>query len=432
VKVLYDVSVLGAAELDETARTGVYRFTAELGRKLAGAPDISLEFSTLQNSLLYKYAKTCVSDFIPYQVPFIESKIRKPKQGKQAGKERLVSWVQFLVKKVKGGFPDSIKEKLDKIRQTRSWHLASLGTISSELIKVIEEFDILHLPWFIDKSLSQLRNVKIFLTIHDLLPLRFPNLFSYSNRESFLRNLRSINDKIWIHCVSNSTRNDVLELLKKKVNPDRVFVVPLAASNHFRRIVNRSVLEEIKGKYGIPSNAQYLLSICTLEPRKNLVSALRAFSIVAQKKDHIKFLLVGTKGWHYKKIFKLVQDLGIGNDVIFTGYVLDEDLPALYSAAMCFVYPSYYEGFGLPPLEAMSCGVPVVVSNRASLPEVVGNAGLYVDPDDVEGIAKSITRILNNDCLRKELSEKAMKRASLFSWEKTVRDIIAMYRLSRS
>jgi glycosyltransferase involved in cell wall biosynthesis len=133
-------------------------------------------------------------------------------------------------------------------------------------------------------------------------------------------------------------------------------------------------------------------------------------------------------GWKYGHMFRLVEQLKLQDRVIFTGYVPDFDLPALYNGASLFVYPSFYEGFGLPPLEAMACGTPVIVSHATSLPEVVGDAGIYVDPFDVEQISSSIDTVLSDAELRQNLGERGLKRAKLFSWEKTAKETILLYK----
>lgn len=138
-------------------------------------------------------------------------------------------------------------------------------------------------------------------------------------------------------------------------------------------------------------------------------------------------LIVGKKGWKYKSIFETVDILNLQKDVIFSDYVPDEYLTLLYNAADLFVYPSLYEGFGLPPLEAMACGTPVITSNTSSLPEVVGDAGVMIDPYDVDGLAKAMFEVLTNEGLREDMRKKGLKRAKLFSWEKTAKETLKIY-----
>ena len=172
----------------------------------------------------------------------------------------------------------------------------------------------------------------------------------------------------------------------------------------------------------------YVLSLCTLEPRKNIEQVLRCFVRLVRENPlpELSLVLAGTKGWDFERIFDEIKGAAeIRGRIIVTGYVDDDDLPALYGGATMFVYPSFYEGFGLPPLEAMQCGVPVISSNTSSLPEVVGDAGLMVDPADEAGLCQAMYRLCHEQSLREQLSARAVARARLFSWERCGRETVA-------
>jgi len=178
---------------------------------------------------------------------------------------------------------------------------------------------------------------------------------------------------------------------------------------------------------GLPQ--EFLLHVGTLEPRKNLALLLRAYArLRAAGGDQPPLILAGAKGWMWESLFSQVEHLGIGDSVHFQGYVSSEELPLWYNAAACFVYPSLCEGFGLPPLEAMACGTPVVSSNAASLPEVVGNAGLLLDPLDEEGWSHEMARVLSGAELRKELADRGQDRARRFSWGRAAEETVDVYR----
>jgi glycosyltransferase involved in cell wall biosynthesis len=173
----------------------------------------------------------------------------------------------------------------------------------------------------------------------------------------------------------------------------------------------------------------YILFVGTLEPRKNVPGLLQAYrQLVDAKATDALLVLVGGKGWLYEEIFERVETLRLAGRVRFLQGVANNDLPALYNAAGVLVAPSFYEGFGLPPLEAMACGTPAVVANRASLPEVVGDAGLLIDPDNVEDIAQAITRVLADERLRARMREDGLAQAACFSWERTARETLNVYR----
>ena len=158
----------------------------------------------------------------------------------------------------------------------------------------------------------------------------------------------------------------------------------------------------------------------TLEPRKNITRLLEAFA-KTKSRETLALVIAGKKGWLYKGIFETVKKLNLANRVILTGFVDDEDLPSVYSSARAFVYPSLYEGFGLPPLEAMACGTPVITSDTTSLPEVVGKAALLVDPTDAEAIAAAMRRLMDDVALGHNLLQLGLERAKEFSWQQTAR-----------
>ncbi|HUV05756.1 MAG TPA: glycosyltransferase family 1 protein, partial [Armatimonadota bacterium] len=227
-----------------------------------------------------------------------------------------------------------------------------------------------------------------------------------------------------IIAISESTKRDIVELLGA---PEHKIYTTLLGVDPPYRPVSDERKERVAREHGLGHST--ILYLGTLEPRKNIPALLAAFS-QARKSSPAKdctLVLAGGKGWFFNQTFKLVEDLGLKESVRFTGYVPAEDLPALYSAATVFVYPSLHEGFGLPPLEAMACGTPVITSNASSLPEVVGDAGIMVDPYNVEELAGAILRVLCDPDLRQEMSAKGLERAKKFSWEETARQTLKVY-----
>jgi glycosyltransferase involved in cell wall biosynthesis len=188
-------------------------------------------------------------------------------------------------------------------------------------------------------------------------------------------------------------------------------------------------LQRVRHNYGI--DGDYILSVGSIQPRKNLARLVRAYASLRgdDLADKLpKLVLVGKCAWLYDETLRALDETKVKDDVVLTGYVPEGDLPALYSGALCFVYPSYFEGFGLPPLEAMKCGAAVIVGNRTSLPEVVGDAGLAVDPFDIDAIAGAIRKLINDPALRRELSVKGLQRANEFNWRETAMKTLAVYK----
>ncbi len=222
---------------------------------------------------------------------------------------------------------------------------------------------------------------------------------------------------------SEATKREIEHYLR--IPAERIRVVYEAARPKMQPLPPADCAAVLQ-KHGI--DRPYLLYTGTIEPRKNLLKLLRAYSEIIHTTEHrLKLVLCGGRGWLDNEIFDLVTALNLQEMVQFTGYVEDEDLPALYSACEVFVYPSLYEGFGLPPLEAMACGAPVVTSNTSSLPEVVGNAGVMVSPHEASELAQALVNLLNDPAQRGHLRQAGLARAQLFSWERAAHETQAVY-----
>lgn len=270
--------------------------------------------------------------------------------------------------------------------------------------------------------------IRSFVTLHDAIPFLFPTLSESSIARETCENLIT-SDGIFF--VSNHTKKD-FERIIPNVNRCRRCVVPLAASDNFIKKNTKLALEYVKEKYGIPKGKKFVFSLCSLAPHKNLIRNLRCFSLFVIK-NHIEDLIWIVGGGTFEKFTKDLKENGINFNSTCTkhiGYVDDDDLPVLYSNAEWFVYTSQYEGFGLPPLEAMQCGCPVIVSNNSSLPEVVGNAGILIDWDSDEQHVAAYEKYYFDEKLRRENIQKGLERAKMFSWEKTVNEIVRVMKES--
>jgi glycosyltransferase involved in cell wall biosynthesis len=281
--------------------------------------------------------------------------------------------------------------------------------------------DVLHSPVHVLPAACPCRSV---VTIHDLSAFRFPQAFPPIQRRYLqLFTKRSARKADAVVAISESTRRDVIEMLG--VSPDRVSVVLNGVDPSYRPAAEAD-RQRAADLYGIGPND--VLYLGTLEPRKNIPALITAFSRATKHLPaDVRLIVAGARGWMYDSIFKLAEDLGLVERVRFVGYIPAEDHAALYSAAAVFVYPSLYEGFGLPPLEAMACGTPVIASNASSLPEVVGDAGLLVDPRDTDALGDAMIRLLGDSGLRAELRERGLERAAQFSWESSARRTLDVY-----
>ncbi len=314
-------------------------------------------------------------------------------------------------------------EAAANVRRVTVWtpphHRLERWTLGLEVARL--QLDLLHST----DSIPPARGARRFVvTVHDLNFLYYPQFLTAESR-------RYYNDQIaWavgradhILADSEATRNDLHRLLG--VPLEKVTTVYLAADPAFRPLPAAEV-ERALASYGLAPG--YLLFVGTLEPRKNLPGLLSAYRILLDRRQvDAPLLLVGGRGWLYEETFQRVEKLGLAGRVRFLENVADADLPALMNGAALLATPSFYEGFGLPALEAMSCGTPVVVSNRGSLPEVVGQAAVQVDPDDPASIAAGIARLLHDAGLRARLREEGLAQAARFTWEETARQTLAVY-----
>lgn len=265
---------------------------------------------------------------------------------------------------------------------------------------------------------------KQVVTIHDLAFMKYPKVVEQKIYNYMMRWVPySVNLADEIIADSENTKKDIIELLK--VPENKISVIYLAADKHFKKQLNM-VITNVKLKYKLPD--KYFLYLGTLEPKKNLPLLIEAMKLLKQNYDsEYKLVVVGAKGWKFNPIFERVHELGLEEDVIFTGYIADQDLPAIYSGATAFMFPSLYEGFGIPLLEAMQCEVPVIASNASCIPEVVNKGGILLDPTDVESWVEAMHNISSDKELHQQYVKKGLEQASKFSWEKVARETLEVY-----
>ena len=285
-----------------------------------------------------------------------------------------------------------------------------------------KDIDLLHFPSQI--PFIQTKRYNSVATIHDL------SVFTYAHTHPWMRVFlhklllkRYLTNQKLVITNSECTKTDVVRHLG--IESSRVFVTPLAASEKFYRVTPQQA-ERVRRKYNLPS--KFILNVGTIEPRKNPHTLLKSF--LSLKKNDLWLVYVGKAGWKCGPFIDYLKQKAYGSKVIWLGYVDFEDLPSLYSAAELFVYPSFYEGFGIPVLEALKCGVPTIVSNKSSLPEVVGNAALVIDPNNSNELKNAILNAMNNIDLRERLQIEGPKQASKFSWQKTCQATIKAYKIS--
>ena len=275
-----------------------------------------------------------------------------------------------------------------------------------------------------DHLLPPLAHTRSVFTLHDLTALKFPTAHTQLNRR-FLQLMlpRFLRAADIVIADSHSTKRDALQLYH--LSADRVRVVHLGVDARFKPI-NTVSARGVRERYHLPE--RFILAVGTIEPRKNLIVLLEAYHGLRQHNPDVQLVIAGKRGWHSEPFFERLQALGLMDQVQLLGFVADENLPALYSLAEVFAFPSIYEGFGLPVLEAMACGAPVICSDTSSLPEVVDEAAILRPPTDVRAWTQALSQLTADIAQRAELRARGLKQAARFTWENTARETYEVYR----
>lgn len=279
--------------------------------------------------------------------------------------------------------------------------------------------DLLHSTDFIPPFRRYFKSV---VTVHDLGFLHFPETLTESSRRYYGRIGRAVRSANRVIAVSQATRDDLIRLVD--ADPDKIDVVLEAADPAYQPISSEHELAAARRRLGV--DRPYVLFVGSLEPRKNLPRLLEAFALVRREAD-VQLALVGRRGWLFQPIFERLAALGLEPHVRVVEGVPHAELAPIYSAAAVLAFPSLYEGFGLPAVEAMACGCPVVASDRGSLPEVVGQAGLLVPADDSAALAKALLSVLTSRGRRDDLVGRGLERAAAFSWRRAATETLAVY-----
>jgi glycosyltransferase involved in cell wall biosynthesis len=270
---------------------------------------------------------------------------------------------------------------------------------------------------------------KVINTIHDLSFLLYPETMDKRNLGFLKKNIQySVDRPDKIITISENSKNEIIKHLQ--VDSNKIEIIYPGVDYHaYHTIHDQLSIDAVMNKYHLPK--EYILYMGTLEPRKNIVGIVEAFSMLKRNTGvatkQVRLVLAGKKGWLYEPIFSKVQELGLEQEVVFTDYVEEKDKPIIYGQARAFVFPSLYEGFGIPVLEAMAASVPVITSNTSSLPEVVGDAGVLVDPMDTEAIAKAMYKLIQDEGYVKQLIKRGDSQAQKFTWEASAHKLYEVY-----
>ncbi len=419
MRVIYDISVLGKGFYIPGARTGVFRAIENLAKELVLAEAVTLFSSTLSVISYFE----CMS-YLQSNVPLAGIPLLKPNVN-----EGLLEIFLERHKRINTGSSTSFYMKL--MGRLLNNRIADRAFARSIMYPIdLEAAEIYHSPFYtFPEQIKKSKKLKKVITVYDLIPVLYPQFFQFQENGLIHRVLKGIENDTWVTCISQATKIDLCNYLPA-LDPAKVFVTPLAASDMFYQSKDQAMQENVRTKFGIPEG-QYMLSLSTLEPRKNIIQTIKCFTRLVKEQNitDLSLVLAGTKGWDFDNIFnEITTSPEIRERIIVTGYVPDIDLASLYSGATMFVYPSFYEGFGLPPLEAMQCGVPVITSNTSSLPEVVGDAGIMVDPQDADELCEAMLKIYNSSDVRTQMALASLEQAKKFSWERCAEQTIDVYK----
>lgn len=418
LNIIYDATQLVDGECNKAFRRGIYFVSLNILKELLKRPDVHvcLWSSPSKCFLLNELKKRNFSNASFYYEKYLLT---------QFISERLTRLRSFAWEMEKHFFIRKILWSMIFLGEFLVNLLVSLRNAFSFQTKGAFFSPQDAVPWCFRRK----KNLRRFIFLHDVIPLK---LLAYSWQKEkgwFAKLIRNINPSDYFFANSEETKKDFCRFFPQ-LKTEQIKVVYLAAEESFGPVKEAPILDYIKEKYKLPHEKKYIFSLCSLEPRKNLIRAVNAF-ITFVKKNNIQDLVWIMGGGQYENFSEQIKRESLNPEfydqyIVYAGYVDDEDLPALYSNAEWFVFTSQYEGFGLPPLEAMQCGCPVITSNNSSLPEVVGDAGLMIDWDSDEQHVEAYEKYYFDKALRGEKKRKGLERAETFSWKKTSDEIVCV------
>ena len=405
INVLYDATLICKILKNNSSRSGIFFVAYNVLLELLKREDF--------NVYLYSSKPVKLRQVINQYKEFNKCKIYKPV---------LINYVDFLLKMLA-----KKNNKLIKVFfSLQNFLLKTLYKFYFGHLLSFDDIDVYFSPAFaVPEFIRRNKDIKVYTIFHDAIPLvnNFRKNISYRWFYKLINSIES-NDKYFSN--SEYTKSDFIKHVPK-INEDNITVIPLSTGKPYFRLEDTLYINQIKRKYGIPTDKKYIFSLCNLDPRKNLIFAIKNFLRFVEKNklDNMIFVLGGSHFKDFKDLLnKNINDLGEKQKKILRiGYVEDEDMSALYSGAEMFIYPSLYEGFGIPVLEAMKCGLPVICSNLTSLPEVIGDCGIQINPYSDEELIQAMEKMYFDRDFREKCIVKGLERAKLFTWKKCV-DVI--------
>ncbi len=402
LRVVMDARVLGAGIAEAHARTGIFRMAERLARGLLERDEVDLRFTS-----------TGHLDHVHAAREFVAGRLDSDARFEGEG----------LMRYARGISSASFSNALRRVPLAgKTWRLLQPG------LRMLRDrpapADVYFSPYSALPPIRRTRARARVLVLNDVIPVLHPEFFVRRSVGAFRKILASIEPSDWVVAISETSRRDFLAA--QPHDPGRVAVMPLAAEPAFGAPTARERVAAVRARYALGAEP-YVLCVCTREPRKNLPHLVRCFAAAADSLGDLRLVLAGPSGWLEERLRDELGASPVRARISLPGFVDEEDLPALYAGARIFAFPSHYEGFGLPVLEAMQSGVPVVTSTAGALPELVGEAGLQVDPDDAPALCEALVRLATEAPLRDRLAAAGLARAAAHRWSASVDALEAVF-----
>lgn len=422
INLIFDGLILGQANRASVSRGGIYRYASELL--------VALQRGGELEHLLPYCPDPLLATSVQQELAALEQRFGVSLRQNQNRDAHAASAATVPIPTP----PAAIKRLLKPLY--RRWLQSPLAReqaarqLQATLQNCLASNTVFHTPFQsvpLEVRQSSLR--AIVVTVHDMLPRIHPEFFTAETIRQFDALIEQLHPSDHVICVSESTRRDFLQC-RPSTPENQVHVTPLAASPDLQPVSDAAALASLRQQLNLKPGDQIILSLCTLEPRKNLSTLIQAFEQLQRQCDgsSIKLVLAGSLGWKTTSLTEQLRTSTAADSILVSGHIPDDQLACLYSLADVFVYPSVYEGFGLPPLEAMQCGTPVIVGNTSSLPEVVGDAAVITDPRSPSELQKALSTLLGSAQQRSELRAAGLRQASQFSWQQTALQTAQVYR----
>ncbi|MFO7629159.1 MAG: glycosyltransferase family 1 protein [Prochlorococcaceae cyanobacterium] len=417
-EILLECSVLGAGRRVARSRTGIHRYIIELALALQELP-IPPRLRPFCNDPQWLVASLEAVQELGLEATLLEQQMPPPPPDP--------SWMRSIPSRMRNKGKGMLARRGLTPFQRRTHQLICCAMANAPQ----PGLSVIHDP-HLRSNFWGYGLIPRVCTIHDLVPLLHPQWCNDGVAKLQHNSLQALQPQDFIATVSEATRNDLLSCCPQ-IRADQCHVTPLAASPLFRPVEDPDLQQQARRAAGLAADTPYLLTLSTLKPRKNLSGVVRAYATAAAEMgaDSVPdLLMIGQSGWKDENLSREIRDYGLESRIVRPGYLPDSVLPALYSGALGFLYPSFHEGFGLPVLEAMQCGTPVITSNGTSLAEIAADSALLVNPYSTEDLTAALLQLLLNPDLRAELTRSGRRRATQYSWRRCAAATAKLYALA--